>query len=257
MSDSARKAIEILDALRFAPEGSSARILAAQTGIPKSTVQRLLQTLEETQMVVQDRRHLSYRLGPRTLMLGMAYKRGLGIGQVALPVLTSLRDRTGETAGLSVRVGEGRMFIEEVQSESELRFASELGRLYPLWSGAPGRILMMDLSAEEANRMLAAAHRTTNGVHSPIDPDTVLARVEEARRTKSARAYNETLDNISSLAVPVRDSAGSTIAALSVSGPSGRLTNERMDVILPELFAASRDISRVLGADSVSASVPL
>ncbi|GAA3888976.1 IclR family transcriptional regulator [Leifsonia kafniensis] len=247
MSDSLHKAISILEALRLSPDGSSARVLAGETGIPKSTVQRLLQSLAETQMVVQDPQRLTYRLGPRTLMLGMAYKQGLDLGRLALPVMVELRNQTNETVGLSVAVGHERMFIEEAQSLFELRFASELGRLYPLWSGAPGRALMIDLNSREVEEIIGDALPSASSVHSPVGHDVILARLEHTRLQRHARAFNETLDNVSSLAVPIRNARGDVVAALSISGPSERLTSARMDEVVHDLEAAAFGLSRSLG----------
>ncbi|QPZ38328.1 IclR family transcriptional regulator [Paramicrobacterium chengjingii] len=250
MSDSLRKSITLLEALRVMADGGSARTLAEATGIPRSTVQRLLTVLDESQMVVQDSRTLKYSIGPKTLMLGMAYRRGIDLSSLARPLMLQLRASTNETVGLSIRIGNVRMFIEEVQSLAHLRFASELGALYPLWSGAAGRVLMTELSEVEIDAVLGSTPDAAAIVHAPIGRDELLRLMRHVRLTKNARAFNETLDNISSIAVPVRDNRGAVAASLSLSGPSERLTDARMDEVLPLLNDAAEQLANGLGANS-------
>ena len=69
-----------------------------------------------------------------------------------------------------------------------------------------------------------------------------------------ARAFNETLDNVSALAVPVRDFTGDVVAALSLSGPSGRLTSDRMTNVLPSLWRAASTLEASLGGAGISQS---
>jgi len=247
VSDSLRKAVAILDALRLSPNGNSARTLAGETGIPRSTVQRLLQTLEETKLVAQDSQQLKYRLGPRTLVLGMAYKQGLDLGTVALPIMRKLRDETHETIGLSVAVGHERMFIEEVQSFRELRFASELGRMYPLWSGAPGRVLMLDLEDLEVDAALGDPTTASDTVYARPSREAFLERLADARQDGHAKASDETIDGIASVAVPVRDAGAHVVAALSLSGPSDRVTPLNEEGIVAALTTAATELSRSLG----------
>lgn len=244
VSESLRKAMAILDLLRGIEVDISARELAARAELPKSTVQRLLQALEEAQMVVQDPVTLKYRLGPRTLTLGMAYRDQLDLRNTALPHMRRLRDATDETVGLSTAFGRERMFIEEVQSQSELRARTELGRPYPLWTGAPGRVLLSGMSAAEVEEVLPGDDPASG---APARED-LQRELDEVRRCGHARAFDETISGVSAIAVPVRDATGGVQAALSVSGPTGRMQGSTMAEILPHALDAARAISRALGA---------
>lgn len=247
MSESLRKALLILDALRDSDTDLSARDLASSLDITRSSAQRLLQALEESNMAIQDAATRKYRLGPHTLTLGMAYRERLDLRNVALPHMRRLRDQTDETIGLSVAIGLERMFIEEVQSQSELRAHSELGRPYPLWTGAPGRVLLSDLTGDALDRVL---DRADNGAWSAVEPSTrqgFVKALEEIRGRGHERACDETIIGISAVAVPVRDASGDVVAALSVSGPTARMGSATMDVIVPYASAAATAISRALG----------
>jgi DNA-binding IclR family transcriptional regulator len=241
------KAIQILSALRASGDGASARELAPTTGFARSTVQRILSTLSVSGMVIQDSATQRYRIGPQALVIGLGYNGGNVLVNEARPYMFTLRDESLETVGLSVAVGNARVFLEEVQSNAQIRFASEMGRLYPLWSGANGRVLMSGLTDAEIDRVLADhAHDAT--LHESLTPDEIRARISEMREHTFAMASNETIANVSSVAVGVRDGSGQTVAALSVSGPADRFTSERMNEVVPRLQEAASAISARLGA---------
>lgn len=246
MSESLRKAMLILDMLRDSTEDVSARELAARLDVPKSTVQRLLQSLEEFQMAVQDTRSRKYHLGPRTLSLGIAYRRRLDLRNTALPHMRALRDEVGETVGLSIAVGSERMFIEEIASQAELRVHSELGFPYPLWMGAPGRVLLAEREPAEREQALAGAAASTTRTHAPTAAE-LHQQLDAVRAAGYARAFDETLAAVSALAAPVRDASGQVVAALSVSAPSARMDTATMESVLPRLRSTAADIGRALG----------
>jgi len=247
VSGTLRKAMLILEALRETETDLSARELAVRLDLPKSTTQRLLQSLEESRMAVQDPATRKYRLGPRTLTLGMAYRERLSLRNAALPHMRALRDAVGETVGLSVAVGEERMFIEEVQSQSELRARSELGYPYALWTGAPGRVLLADLPADERDRVLAAAGPAAWEIADPPTREGFARLVESVGQAGYARAFDESIAGVSAVSVPVLDASRRAAAALSVSGPTSRMSEETMAAILPGVRTAAAAISRELG----------
>jgi len=241
------KAIQILSVLRTHPDGASARELAPSTGFARSTVQRILTTLASGGMVIQDAGTQRYRIGPQALVIGLGYNGGNMLVNESRPHMFALRDSSGETVGLSVAVGHARVFLDEVQSGAEIRFASELGRLYPLWSGASGRVLMSGLSDAEIDSVLAAHEHEAQLFDAPT-PDQIRARIDEMRDRGFAMASNETIANVRSVAVGVRDGSRRITAALSISGPADRFTEARMEAVVPELHSAADAISARLGA---------
>ncbi|GAB3927889.1 IclR family transcriptional regulator [Microlunatus endophyticus] len=235
------KAISVLQALRSTGDGGSARQLATVVAMPRSTVQRILSTLEDSGMVEQDSVDQRYRIGPQALLIGLGYRKGLDLVSLARPLMIRVRDEVEETVGLSVRVADSRVFIDEVQSRQQLRFASELGRRYPLWSGASGRILMLDLADDELGEVLADESQS-EAVYRAVSPQDRRSLLEQARRDDFAVARNETIDNVSSIAVPVRDLDGAVVAALSISGPTSRLAAEKLEQARGVLRAAAASL---------------
>lgn len=241
------RAVRLMQALRLSNQGGSARELAAATGIARSTAQRILIGLAETGMVVQDQSDQRYRIGPLALWIGLGYRQSMDIVSLARPIMTRLRDVTGETVGLCNAVGDARAFIEEAQSRSGLRYASELGRLYPLWCGASGRVLMSGLSHDEIDRILA--DETLIGeVDHPLPIEENRRAILQARENGFATAFDETIAGSSSLAVPIVDASQMIVAAISMSGPQTRLTRDRMMDSLELVRESAHELSRQLGA---------
>lgn len=244
------KAVSVLKALRGTEDGGSARELATTTGLPRSTVQRLLTSLAETGMVSQHPGDQRYRIGPQALLIGLGYRHGLSLVNLAGRHMLRVRDTTGETVGLSVAMGDARVFVDEVQGLLPLRFASELGRQYPLWSGASGRVLMSDLEADEVDRILAD-RSLSDALFSPLSLDEARQRLDQARQDGYAIAVSETIADVSSVAVPVWDARHRVAAALSISGPTGRLPADRLEEIRPLLQAEAAQLSAALGAEDI------
>ena len=242
--ESVTKAVRVLQGI--AGGGLGARELAHRMGEPKSTVQRLLQTLEATGMVVQDPDTLGYALGPLTLQLGMVCLRRIDLRREAVPVMRGLRDATGETVGLNVRVGDARMYIEQIESRLQLRAKAELGAPYALHVGSPGRVLLAFLPRAEIDRILAATLLPSLG-RAPKREADLLALLAEIRSAGYATAFEETIAGLNTIAAPVRDHRGDVAAALSVSGPAGRFGAERMEEVRPLLLDAAEEIGFRLG----------
>ncbi|HEX6447404.1 MAG TPA: IclR family transcriptional regulator [Streptosporangiales bacterium] len=247
MSELLRRAVDVLETLRVGEVGLSIREVAAEVGLPKSTVQRLLKDLVETDMATQDSVTRRYRLGPRTLALGMAYQRRLDVRTVALPHLTRLRDAYGETAGVSVAIGDELMHLDQVESTSTLRATFEVGRPLPLWSGAPSRVLMADMPDEEVRRIVSDRDHADVRPVNPPSPEELLEAVRETRRTGHAVAFEETIPGVNTLSVPVRGHAGRVAATFSLTGPSSRFDAAAMRAALGGLLDAASAVGVELG----------
>ncbi len=247
MSELLRRSVQVLEVLRSSEGGLTIRQVADRAGLSKSTVQRLLRDLLDTDLVGQDPQTQGYQLGPRTLALGVAYQRRLDVRQRALAHMAELRDSTGETVGLSVGYGDQMMHIEQAESASELRATFEIGRPLPLWSGAPSRILLADRTDEEIRRILSTRdHSEITPVHPP-DPDAMLADIRSARTTGYTLAVEETLPGVSTISAPIRGASEELVATLSLTSPSRRLTQPAIDTLLPQLIDTARAISSELG----------
>ncbi len=246
MNESVRKATEVLIALAEAERHLSARELAELIDVPKSTAQRLLQTLEPTGLVRQDLATRRYGLGPRTLTLGMAYLERVDVRAEARPHMHRLHDELDETIALAVRAGTSRIYVEQIEARSELKAKAEIGRLYPLWAGASGRVILAGMSPDELRRFTTEVGDAAYTYVTPPTTAGLVAQLETELRLGYAVAFDETIRGVHTIAAPVRIGP-SEVAALSVSGPSSRFSEELMEAAAGPLKRAAAQVSAAMG----------
>jgi DNA-binding IclR family transcriptional regulator len=247
MSETLRRAVHTLDTLARADGDLSIREIAETAEVSKSAVQRILSSLVETGLAVQDPATRRYGLGPRTLVLGTAYQKRIDLRSVALPHMSRLRDLTGETVGLSVRVGDELLHIEQVESASALRRSFEIGRTLPLWCGAPSRLFLADLPDEEAERIVRARRSSAVVPADPPTADELLASVRECRERGYGTAFGETIGGVNTIAAALRGADGHVTATLSVTGPASRLDELALQRWAPLLLETGATVSALLG----------
>ncbi|MFZ4811560.1 MAG: IclR family transcriptional regulator [Ilumatobacteraceae bacterium] len=159
------------------------------TGLPRATAHRLVVALERHHLVRRDSVG-RFCLGYELIALGRAASEQSGVGELALPILRSLRDDCGESVQLFVREDEGRRCVVSLQSPHALRWIVPEGSVLPLGAGSAGRVLSGGALADGG----------------------WVESVEERE------------PGVASVSAPVRGISGDILAAVSISGPVDRLT---------------------------------
>jgi len=216
--------------------------IAAQIGLHKSTVHRLLATLEGRGFIVRDDATEKYRLGLRILELSSNLSHDGDLSVVLLPYMVNLRDQLGETVSLYVRDRGERVRIQAVQSEQAIRRVAVVGARLPLSVGASSKVLMAfaDPSVRQAVMADPAWPHT-------IDKAKYADQLEEIRARGYATSFEEREPGAAAVAAPIFNRSGQPIAALAVSGPSNRLTPEAMHLHAPAIMEAAKRMGPLLG----------
>jgi DNA-binding IclR family transcriptional regulator len=201
------KAISVLTAMESGP-ASLAQLVSA-TGLARPTAHRIAVALEYHRFVARDAQG-RFILGPRIAELASAAGEDRMLS-VAQPVLSYLRDVTGESAQLYRRQADARICVAAAERASGLRDTVPVGSALPMTAGSAAQIL---LAWEDAERM----HRGLRGAKFSA---TTLAQV---RRRGWAASVGEREPGVASVSAPIRGSDGRVVAAISVSGPIERLT---------------------------------
>ena len=144
--------------------------IARQLRLSKAVVFRILRSLASRHLVELDEETRTYQLGPASAALGARALRSLDLRQIALPVLRRLQEQTGETATLSVLVGEARVYLDQVPSLKEIKMTVEIGRSFPLHAGASSRSILA----------FAAPSLRESILNSPLKALTPLTIVDRA-----------------------------------------------------------------------------
>jgi DNA-binding IclR family transcriptional regulator len=216
--------------------------IAAHTGLHKSTVHRLLATLEERGFVNRDDASERYRLGLRVLELSANLSREDDLSVVLLPHMEKLRDELGETVSLYVRDRGERVRIQAVQSAQIIRRVAAVGVRLPLSAGASSKVLLA--FADESVRDAVMSDPSWPGT---IDNSKFIEQLAAIRSLGYATSSEEREPGAASVAAPIFNRTGKLVAALAVSGPVNRLTPEVMQQYAPAVVEAARRMGTLLG----------
>lgn len=218
--------------------------LARRLGLHKNNAFRLLATLELAGYIQQTPETELYHLGPRCLELGHAFARSHPLLQEARPILEELSKSMGETTHLGVLRGDEVVHLDGVLPEQHVLTGLRIGERLPAHCTALGKVLMADDHTTFANR-----HFTQYTPATLVDP----AKLADALRAVSLQGHASDLEEFAPglrcVAAPVRDASSRVIAAISLSGPSLRLSDEIIHGDgAPAVTAAATRLSRKLGS---------
>lgn len=231
--------------------GVGARELVAEIGVSKSSLQRVLVSLDAGDLLSCDRDG-KYRLNHRVLALAHTFSRSTDFHALVTPAMQRLEAQVHETVVLSVESNRSRVTIAQCESLHELRYRTDLGRSYPLWGGASGWLLAY-----------AGASELIEGTVDKFE-DSLRERgigSDEERRTRAKELRQEI--EISGergwalsrgtwapggfgLSVPLRMRVDRSNAALTVYGPEARVGKERYMDILDRLKSTGEEIDSIL-----------
>jgi DNA-binding IclR family transcriptional regulator len=234
---SADRALAILAAFNAARPELGVSELAAELGMHKSTVSRLLAVLQARGLVRREGDRFSP--GPELARLGAVATSSLVLVRVAREPLRRLAEETGETVNLAIRQGDQALNVEQVQTAHFVGMTDWTGRGAPLHATANGKALLAFGAGEAPGRLEPLTARTVT------DPALLGVELAEIRRHGYALAAEELELGLHAAAAPIFDSSGACVAAVSVSGPSYRLV--ALDAAGEACAATAAEISARLG----------
>lgn len=246
MSESVRAVERALDVLlcfsRQTPELSMTQI-AERVGIHKSTIHRLLATLERKRFVQRDPVTGTYRLGIRVLQMAYLTLEHNDLRRLAASFLLNLREQTGETIHLAVLDDTDVVFLDVVESPQRVKLAAAIGQRLPALATASGKVMLAFMPDEAVQRLLERGmpQYTPNTLHSPEAFFEDLRLVRERGFALDEQEYEE---GINAVAASILDLDNQPVAAVAVAGPAYRLTRGRMLEIGPLVLASTRAIAQ-------------
>lgn len=242
--------VNVLDVLRcFTTDKPLAGVteIASEVGLHKSSVSRILATLEQEHIVEKDEPTRKYRLGLGLIAVAGPLLANLDVRRVAYPLLNELAETTGETAVLNIWDGAESVSVEQIPSVRPVKHTSAMGSRYDTGLSASVQIFL--------------AHQPPSTVHELIDagqiclPDDVDAtayatRLSEVATSGIAVNYGETSPDAVGVAAPVFDHRGHVVACAMIAAPFYRVDHTTLKTLSGECIDASRQISLRLGYQS-------
>lgn len=213
----------------IAPEATGIRKLSRMLGVPRSTVHRVLSTLEMKGMV---RRvgTASYTVGDGVGRLGVQY-RMLELPRLAQPILEDVHRQLGETVNLAVPAGEAMVIVATMQSSEPLRMVSWVGRHDMMHASALGKAYLAALPDAELGRVLRQLSLVRLTPNTLVRMDALRRDLYSVRRRGFAIDDGESVVGVRCVGAAIRDGSGRPVAALSVSTPVARLPDEKLPTV--------------------------
>lgn len=238
------RALTILEQLARHGEAGVTEI-AGELGVHKSTAFRLVATLEAHRLVEQTEDRGKYRLGVGLLRLAGATTARLDLVQEARPVCRQLAADTGETVNIAVLSESSALYLDQVAGSSALQPHNWVGQHIPLHATSNGKVLLSGLDRRQLDNVLS---KLTAYTPSTITTKAKLrAELDVVREQGYAVAVDELEVGLTAAAAPIRNAHGDTVASMSVSGPTFRVSSDRVDEIVSAVVAAAEEVSRRLG----------
>ena len=217
--------------------------ISERIGINKSTVHRLLATLERSQFLERDALTGVYRPGNRLLQLAHLALEHNNLRRLAIPFLRLLSELHRENVNLSILDGTDVVYLEVIESPQRVKLAAVTGQRLPAFSTASGKAILSFLPEEIVQQLLARGipQYTQRTLTSPGD---LLEDFFRARERGFAISEQEFEDGINAIAAPVFNASHEPIASISVAGPAYRLSKERMMEIGPSIVDTAKKIAQ-------------
>lgn len=233
------RALSILETLAEDDEGYRLSDLAIRTGLSASTVHRLLATLESRRFVQFDRAESKWHVGVRSFTVGASFARRRNFSTQAIPYLRKLRDLTRETANLAVVDDEFIIVLTRMESREIMRSLTQVGGRVPMVTSGVGKAVLATYSDEDVGAVIRHHGMPRLTEKSIVRPSDLFRELEKIRKQGFALDDEEACMGLRCIAAVVYNDCAEPLAAISVSGMTSRLTDDR----LPEIGQIVREVA--------------
>ncbi|WP_052947589.1 IclR family transcriptional regulator [Aneurinibacillus tyrosinisolvens] len=243
---SVHNAIRILKAFSMEERELGISELSSRLGLAKSTVFRLMKTLNEAHLVEKNIESQKYQLGIAAFELGFMVYHSMELRRVAVPLLDKLMNSVRKVVRLGVYDQGGVVYLYKGSPEVRSVTKSKIGNRVSVYCTAVGKILLAFQSKQEIDRVLAG-ELTAYTPHTITQPEVIKTRLTQIRKTGVAVTHEELRLGICSVAVPVYNDLGKVIAAISVTGNKSHFYPAQIQYYVKEMNIYSRLITEQLG----------
>ncbi len=247
MSQSVRaveRALDILLCFTHEEPTRSLTQIAEAIHMSKTTVHRLLATLESKRFITRDKATGVYRLGFRFIEMASLVLQDVDLHRWARPYLKTLSEECGETVDISVLDGSHVIYLEVIESPQRVKLAAAVGQRLPALFTASGKALLAFLPEQQV-RAIVEQNLAERAERTPVSLPDILADLRLTAQRGYAISEQEYEEDINAVAAPICDASNRPIASIAIVGPSFRFTKDR----LPALGEAIRKMNRVIAEE--------
>lgn len=216
------------------------------SGIPKTTVYRMLMSLEEMGLLEKGT-DAKYRLGLMFLSFGHLVSSRLDIRRIALPVMQKLHDEVDEAINLIIRQEDEAIYIEKIETHQKVRLYTAIGRRSPLYAGACSRVILSFLPQEEIERYVDEVELKSFAAGTITDKARLRETIQQTKKDGYAISRSELENHTSAIAAPIFNHKGEVVAGISMAGIEAHYQAEQVPLFAEKVKEAARQISERLG----------
>ena len=235
------RAFGLLDELAKT-DGLSLSDIARRIDLPKSTVHRLLTTMEALRYVEFDRASHRWAIGVQAFTVGAAFAQTRDLGKLGRSIMRSLVSEVHHSVNISVPEGTGMCFVGQVTPNETRQNLVRPGACLPLHTTAAGKVLMAHWPRDELDRFLDGRNLSRRTGKSIVDRAHIYEELASVRQRGYAFDDEEHADGLRCVAAVVLDRYGMPKASLSISDAAPRLDRVRMDELGPTLMLAAQEM---------------
>ena len=245
------RAVQILECFSLKQNELTLGELAERTGLSKSTVFRILQTLERHRFIAFKPAANRYALGIKLFELGGIVFSTLNFRRVAAPFLDRL-SLDGERTVLAAMIEGGELlYIDHRERKASMRLAPEIGRRRPPHYGMLGKTLMAYLPEEKVDELLKRHPLVKVAPRTVVNTRTFKKQLKQIRTRGYTFEDNEAFEGMMGIAAPVRNHLGEIIAAVGVTFPSFKVFDRTIAEAIATVKETTAEISLALGYSGV------
>jgi IclR family acetate operon transcriptional repressor len=240
------RGLALLDIIAQA-DGLSLTSIAQRAGVAPSTAHRILTTLKAAGFVQCDETRGCYLIGVKAFKIGSAFLRNRKLVDVGRGVMRELMTAGGETANIGIEIDGNVVFISQLESHHAIRAFHRPGARGPMHASSLGKAILAWLPQSDVTKILHRVGLPKLTDRTIVDPQALLADLALTRERGWAVDDQEKADGMRCAGAPVFNEHSEVIGALSVSGPTVRMTNERLGELGPLVKRAAAELTDRVG----------
>lgn len=241
------RSLRILEELANSPEEMSITQISENLELNKSTVHRLLRTLVARGFVIQNPETRDYKITFKMYNLGSRWVRNLDVLEISKPYTKKLMEEVNEIVHLVVLDQDSVIYVDKVSADNTIQMASNVGNRAPLYCTAVGKSILAHMSDEEIKEYWQNEDIIKHTEHTITDFDDLVVELEKVKSLGYAQDNEENETDVRCIGAPIFDYNNEVNAAISMSAPKIRFSDDRIDDLSQRIIKYANLISKELG----------
>ncbi|MEM7428308.1 MAG: IclR family transcriptional regulator [Pseudomonadota bacterium] len=248
------RALSLLNALSEHTQGLSLSALAHEVGLPTSTAHRLLTTLQNERYVRFDPEHSAWLVGVQAFRAGSAFLRSRDLVATARPYMRRLMEQTGETVNLAVLDRGEVVYLAQTETHKMMRAIARPGGRAEIYCSGVGKALLAHLHIDEADELIASLAFRPETDHTLTSAEDLRRDLNTVRQRGFAIDDEENAIGLRCIASAIFDENAEPMAGISVSGPTARVSENKIAALGSAVSEIAAEITTALGGRQLAAA---